>query len=57
MRYKTVNKNKNGWKDSCSNVYVEQYLYDLEVDPYEQHNLIGDLAYSQVCAVMNWLRY
>lgn len=40
---------KDGWKDSCSDVYVEQYLYDLAADPYEQHNLIGDLACSQVC--------
>lgn len=40
---------KDGWEDSDSDIYVEQYLYDLETDPYEQHNLIGDPAYRKVC--------
>lgn len=32
---------KDGWDDSGSEGYVEQYLYDLENDPNEQNNLIG----------------
>lgn len=40
---------KDGGKDSNSDIYVEQYLYDLETDPYEQHNLIDDPAYRKVC--------
>nr|BBH90023.1 hypothetical protein KTC_47740 [Thermosporothrix sp. COM3] len=32
---------KNGWDDSGSTHYVEQYLYDLEADPYELRNLAG----------------
>jgi arylsulfatase A-like enzyme len=31
---------KDGSKDSGSDVYVEQYLYDLDSDPYELQNLI-----------------
>jgi len=32
---------KNGWKVPSSDSYVEQYLYDLEKDPYELDNLAG----------------
>jgi arylsulfatase A-like enzyme len=31
---------KHGWNDSGSDRYVEQYLYDLDSDPYELQNLI-----------------
>ncbi len=37
-----------GWDHAESDEYVEQYLYDLEADPYERHNLVGDLAYRAV---------
>ena len=33
---------KDGCWDSSSDVYVEQYLYDLAADPYEQENLVRD---------------
>ncbi|NLX43554.1 MAG: sulfatase-like hydrolase/transferase, partial [Chloroflexi bacterium] len=33
---------KNGWNDMGSDSYEEQYLYDLEADPWEQTNLVGD---------------
>lgn len=39
---------RDGWNDPASPVYVEQYLYDLENDPYEQTNLVGDPAYRAV---------
>jgi arylsulfatase A-like enzyme len=39
---------KNGWTDSGSDVYVEQYLYDLEADPYELQNLIELEPYRAV---------
>jgi arylsulfatase A-like enzyme len=32
---------KSGRDDAGSDHYVEQYLYDLQVDPYELNNLIG----------------
>jgi arylsulfatase A-like enzyme len=31
---------KHAWNDSGSDIYVEQYLYDLDSDPYELQNLI-----------------
>lgn len=43
---------KNGWTDSCSDVYVEQYLYNLDTDPYEQNNLVSDPAYRDICKQM-----
>ncbi len=35
----------DGWDDPDSEVYEEQYLYDLEADPHEQNNLIEDPRY------------
>lgn len=39
---------KSGGRDPSSDVYVEQYLYDLEADPYERNNLVGDPAYREI---------
>jgi arylsulfatase A-like enzyme len=39
---------KNGWKDSSSDTYVEDYLYDLENDYDERNNLVADLAYLNI---------
>jgi arylsulfatase A-like enzyme len=39
---------RHGWQHMDSPVYVEQYLYDLESDPHECHNLVGDSAYREV---------
>jgi len=33
-----------------SDVYVEDYLYDLEADPHEQNNLVSDPAYRTIRA-------
>ena len=32
---------RNGGRDAGSDRYAEQYLYDLEADPYELRNLVG----------------
>jgi arylsulfatase A-like enzyme len=32
---------RNGWDEPASDSYVEEYLYDLEKDPYELNNLAG----------------
>lgn len=39
---------KHGWNDAGSDHYVEQYLYDLESDPYELQNLAGHEALADV---------
>ena len=43
---------KSAGVDSGSDHYVEQYLYDLEVDPYELTNLIGLESHGEVAEVM-----
>jgi len=32
---------RDGWSDSSSDTHVEQYLYDLDNEPYELENLAG----------------
>ncbi|UCC40407.1 MAG: sulfatase-like hydrolase/transferase, partial [Candidatus Aminicenantes bacterium] len=39
---------KNGGRDPASDVYVEQYQYDLKNDPYERNNLVGQQEYREV---------
>ncbi len=37
-----------GYIHSKAKVYFEDYLYDLEKDPIEKHNLVKDKAYAKV---------
>ncbi|MFW5985534.1 MAG: sulfatase-like hydrolase/transferase [Halanaerobiaceae bacterium] len=39
---------KEGSKHSQSNVYVEDFLYDLENDPHEKNNLVNDPQYAEI---------
>ncbi|MCL1952668.1 MAG: sulfatase-like hydrolase/transferase [Oscillospiraceae bacterium] len=41
---------RNGWFHAGAKLYREEFLYDLENDPYEQDNLVGHAAYAQVRA-------
>ncbi|MCZ6632120.1 MAG: sulfatase-like hydrolase/transferase [bacterium] len=43
---------KHGGQDAGSDIYVEQYLYDLQADPYELANLIGRESHQEVAEVM-----
>ena len=43
---------KQGGRDAGSDRYEEQYLYDLEVDPYELTNLIGRSSHVEVADIM-----
>lgn len=38
----------SGFSSPASSVYFEDYLYDLEKDPIEKHNLIKNPDYSQI---------
>lgn len=40
-KYAVHAPDKKGWQDAYAERYVEQFLYDMEADPYEQHNLVG----------------
>ena len=39
---------KRGRDHPASSVYLEQYLYDLQNDPYEQKNVVGQPEYSEI---------
>ena len=41
-KYSVCAPGKHGWRDSSSDVYVEDFLYDLEKDPFEQNDLAAD---------------
>lgn len=43
---------KHGGRDMHSDRYVEQYLYDLECDPYEITNLVGLSSHREVSNVL-----
>jgi uncharacterized sulfatase len=36
------------WSDSSSDVYVEDFLYDLESDPHERNNLVAEPHFREV---------
>ena len=44
--------NKHGGRDAGSDTYEEQYLYDLEYDPYELTNLVAHESHARVREVM-----
>ena len=42
-----------GWKATCrADHYVEQYLYDLQADPYELTNLAGLESHPRAADVL-----
>jgi arylsulfatase A-like enzyme len=42
----------DGSEHSCSDEYVEEFLYDLESDPYELHNMAGYKSHQEVSKVL-----
>ncbi len=51
-KYSVSAPDKHGGRDPDSDHYVEEFLYDLQADPYELHNLVNYDAYGEVKASM-----
>jgi len=41
---------QNGWKAAASDLYTEEFLYDLQADPYELTNLVQLDTYEEIIA-------
>lgn len=51
-KYAVEALDKHPIQDSGSTEYTETFLYDLEHDPYELHNLIHSKAHEKICLVL-----
>lgn len=51
-KYSVVATDKDGYADSASDRYTEEFLYDLYADPNELTNLIGLESHREVAAVL-----
>jgi arylsulfatase A-like enzyme len=49
-KYSVRAPDKHGWDDCDSDVYVEDFLYDLDTDPHERNNLVSDAAHADTRA-------
>ncbi|MBM4042774.1 MAG: hypothetical protein FJ290_30160 [Planctomycetes bacterium] len=47
-KYSVSAPDKTGWKDSSSDRYAEEFLYDLASDPHELDNRIGLESHRKV---------
>jgi arylsulfatase A-like enzyme len=47
-KYSVVASEQNGWSTPGADQYVEEFLYDLQADPYELTNLAGIESYRSV---------
>jgi len=49
-KYSVSDPTKDSVHDSKSDHYIEEFLYDLEVDPYELTNLVGLKSHQEVAS-------
>ncbi|MHA1728715.1 MAG: sulfatase-like hydrolase/transferase [Promethearchaeota archaeon] len=52
-KYSVKAPDKNPWKHSASEIYIEEFLYDLENDIYERNNLVKDPAFKKIRAELS----
>lgn len=50
----SVESGDDGWTVYRADTYYEAFLYDLETDPDEQHNLVRDPRYGLVRSMLAW---
>lgn len=51
-KYSVSAHDADGWRDAGAKEYEEKYLYDLEADPHELHNLVGFRSHQEVARVL-----
>ncbi|HUT33000.1 MAG TPA: sulfatase-like hydrolase/transferase [Planctomycetota bacterium] len=51
-KYSVSASDQTGWKDSASDRYVEEFLYDLAADPHELDNRVGLESHRKVADVL-----
>ncbi len=51
-KYSVYAEDKDPWNDSSADYFQEEFLYDLQADPYELVNLIGMESHREVAGVM-----
>jgi arylsulfatase A-like enzyme len=51
-KYGVTAPGKSGWEEPGAEKYVEEYLYDLEADPYELTNLVGLASHQEVSTIL-----
>jgi arylsulfatase A-like enzyme len=51
-KYNVSAPDKDPWKDAGAEEYTEEFLYDLQSDPYELVNLVGRESHREVAQVL-----
>lgn len=49
-KYSVSAPHRDGWAHADSDHYVEEFLYDLQADPYELANLVGSESHQDIAA-------
>ena len=52
----------NGGEAAASDVYADDFLYDMQKDPWQLNNVVADPAYATVKAelrerLLNWIQH
>jgi arylsulfatase A-like enzyme len=52
FKYAVRAPGKDGTRDSCSDLYEESFLYDLDADPHERANLVAEAGLEEVRGIL-----